>query len=93
MAAAPAWVRADLARRLPLSSGPLFSYALFRLVCDVLNARWGRVNGWEGAVTPWALVRRSRCCPPRPQSCARRMNPPEAGRGPVTRNTPGAAPP
>ncbi|AKJ12990.1 hypothetical protein ABB07_24030 [Streptomyces incarnatus] len=31
MAAAKAWMRTDLARRLPLSTGPLFSYALFRL--------------------------------------------------------------
>ncbi|MFJ1557572.1 condensation domain-containing protein [Streptomyces mirabilis] len=54
MASAKAWMRADLARRLPLSTGPLFSYALFRLgpehVVWYLSAHHILADGHSGAL-------------------------------------------
>ncbi|MFK0105284.1 condensation domain-containing protein [Streptomyces sp. NPDC091217] len=57
MAAAKAWMRADLARRLPLSTGPLFSYALFRLGPEhfvwYLSAHHIVADGHSGALISW----------------------------------------
>ncbi|MFE1982257.1 condensation domain-containing protein [Streptomyces mirabilis] len=54
MASAKAWMRADLARRLPLSTGPLFSYALFRLGPEhfvwYLSAHHILADGHSGAL-------------------------------------------
>ncbi|MFD9128552.1 amino acid adenylation domain-containing protein [Kitasatospora sp. NPDC059571] len=52
--AALAWMRADLARRLPLSTGPLFSYALFELGPEhflwYLSAHHILADGQSGAL-------------------------------------------
>uniref|UniRef100_A0AAU2V5N7 Amino acid adenylation domain-containing protein n=1 Tax=Streptomyces sp. NBC_00003 TaxID=2903608 RepID=A0AAU2V5N7_9ACTN len=53
-AAARAWMRADLARRMDLSRGPLFSYALFTLAPGrtfwYLSAHHGVADGHTGAL-------------------------------------------